>query len=274
MAQLNDMASLPDVKTFLNETTSNSDVVLAALITSVSQLIQDFTDCPFISATYDWFFSGYGSKTAIPPYGPVQQINYVNIDNISIPLVVASSNPYPNYGYTFDPLRQEVRLAGCRFDKGEQNCEINYTAGWANSATVSGQSIGTGNGANTTFQLANAAGVAVYPFTPAPTLYLAGVAQPATAYSISSTGVVTFATAPGNGVAVTWSGAYWLETGGLPQDLQYAVWSLVGWMWRNRNRQGKSSESVGGRMTAAYLSTWASPDVLLIIEHYARRNVG
>ena len=194
MTAPNDMANLADVKTFLNETTSNNDAVLSSLITVVSTLIQDFTDNPILAATYDWVFSGWGSKTAVPPYGPAT-INFINIDGTSIPLVSPTTNPYPRYGYTFDPMRQEVRLAGCHFTRGEANCEINYTAGYANIAAI-------------------------------------------------------------------------------PMDLQYAVWALVGWLFRNRNRQGKSSESVGGRMTAAYLATWAPLDVTLIIEHYTRRNVG
>ena len=190
----NDMANLADVKTFLNEQTTNSDAVLSALITAVSTMIQDFTDNPILSTTYDWVFSGWHSKTAVVPYGPAV-INFVNIDGISIPLVSPLTNPYPRYGYTFDPMRQEVRLAGCHFTKGEANCEINYTAGFANIAAI-------------------------------------------------------------------------------PMDLQYAVWALVGFIFRNRNRQGKSSESIGGKMTAAYLSTWCPADVLLIVEHYTRRNVG
>ena len=190
----NDMAALSDVKAYLNETTTNSDVVLASLITAASTLIQDFTDNPILSATYDWFFSGWGSKTVVVPYGPAT-INSVNIDGISIPLVTPGTNPYPLYGYTFDPMRQEIRLAGCLFTRGEQNCEVNYTAGYSGISAI-------------------------------------------------------------------------------PMDLQYAVWALVGWLFRNRNRQGKSSESVGGRMTAAYLATWAPLDVTLILERYTRRNVG
>ena len=190
----NDMAALSDVKAYLNETTTNSDVVLASLITAASTLIQDFTDNPILSATYDWFFSGWGSKTIVVPYGPAT-INFVNIDGISIPLVTPGTNPYPLYGYTFDPMRQEIRLAGCLFTRGEQNCEVNYTAGYSGISAIH-------------------------------------------------------------------------------MDLQYAVWALVGWLFRNRNRQGKSSESVGGRMTAAYLATWAPLDVTLILERYTRRNVG
>ncbi|HJU15711.1 MAG TPA: DUF2460 domain-containing protein [Stellaceae bacterium] len=78
---------------------------------------------------------------------------------------------------------------------------------------AAGQYLGTGNASQTQFQLVRLLGVAL----PGPgfaepivapnavsAVYLNGVIQPASAYSVNSgTGVVTFATAPGSGVAVT-----------------------------------------------------------------------
>lgn len=79
-------------------------------------------------------------------------------------------------------------------------------------------SIGTGNGTATTFQLVKsyAFGGQTYSRTirkpmSGAKIYLAGVLQES-GYTINSeTGVVTFTTAPSNGVAVAWAGMFWIE---------------------------------------------------------------
>ncbi len=70
----------------------------------------------------------------------------------------------------------------------------------AKSLSFTGESLGTGNGANQLFTVANAPVV-----TGSETVYLAGVPQTKTTdYTIVDlTGAVTFVVAPGNGVAVT-----------------------------------------------------------------------
>jgi len=61
---------------------------------------------------------------------------------------------------------------------------------------VVGEAVGTGNGSNKEFDLD-------HPLVDAVTVYLAGVAQSKTAYTVSVQGHIIFVTAPGNGVAVT-----------------------------------------------------------------------
>jgi uncharacterized protein (TIGR02217 family) len=86
---------------------------------------------------------------------------------------------------------------------------------------VVNQQFAAGDGAAVAFQLTrmlgpyveplqNIAGVVTgAPDTP-PTIYIDGAAQPSSAYSISSTGVVTFAAPPAAGAVLAWSGGfYW-----------------------------------------------------------------
>jgi uncharacterized protein (TIGR02217 family) len=81
--------------------------------------------------------------------------------------------------------------------------------------SVTGQVIGTGNGSTTAFQLirsvASATDPVLQPISPA--IYLNGALQ-TSGYSISTganSGLITFATAPASGVAITWTGQfYWL----------------------------------------------------------------
>lgn len=79
--------------------------------------------------------------------------------------------------------------------------------------TVAGQSIGTGNGSTTQFQLARTFGGAtdpVYDVNGTASIYKAGVLQTVgTHYTISATGLVVFGTAPAAGQAITWSGSYY-----------------------------------------------------------------
>lgn len=72
---------------------------------------------------------------------------------------------------------------------------------------------GTGNGTQTAFQLARTLGAFTEPtknVAASPSIYKAGVLQ-TSGYTISSTGLVTFASAPGSGQALTWSGTFYFR---------------------------------------------------------------
>ena len=80
--------------------------------------------------------------------------------------------------------------------------------------TVAGENFGTGNGSTTQFQLRRSFGgfiEPIYDVNGAPSIYKDGVLQPVTThYTINSTGLVTFVSAPAGGLALTWSGNfYW-----------------------------------------------------------------
>jgi len=92
------------------------------------------------------------------------------------------------------------------------------TAGGANlflftdpqDSTATGAQFGTGNGTATKFQLSR--NICGYPdiiqnLNGTPTIYVGGT--PTTPASISSTGVVTFTTAPANTAVLTWSGSFY-----------------------------------------------------------------
>lgn len=80
---------------------------------------------------------------------------------------------------------------------------------------VIGQGFGVGNGSTTSFQLARAYGIVddgfaepVENINGAPTICADGVLVTG-GYSISTTGVVTFTTAPLSGVELTWTGEFY-----------------------------------------------------------------
>lgn len=79
--------------------------------------------------------------------------------------------------------------------------------------TVTAQALGLGDASNKLFQLVRTWGSfvePVYDVNSAPLIYLNGVLQTLTTnYTLSATGLVTFVTAPGAGVAITWTGTYY-----------------------------------------------------------------
>jgi uncharacterized protein (TIGR02217 family) len=76
---------------------------------------------------------------------------------------------------------------------------------------VTAQVVGTGTGSATQFQLVRTLGgfvEPVYAVNGSPSIYLDAVLQ-SSGYTISSSGLITFTSAPGNGVVVTWTGSYY-----------------------------------------------------------------
>lgn len=77
------------------------------------------------------------------------------------------------------------------------------------------QSIGTGNGTNRYFQLVRSFGGFIEPVenvNGVVTIKVNGVTKTSgTDYTISTSGLVTFTTAPGAGLSVTWSGSYYFR---------------------------------------------------------------
>lgn len=127
---------------------------------------------------------------------------------------------YPRYRYTlsYDVLRDvpthlEYRSLFGFFNlmKGGYDTFL-FTD--ADDSSVTDMQFGVGTGSATAFQLFRTFGGftdPVFDLNGAPVIKVAGVTKATPAdYSISSTGVVTFTSAPANGAALTWTGAfYW-----------------------------------------------------------------
>lgn len=123
---------------------------------------------------------------------------------------------YPRWKYDlpFSVLHSDSRaelqtLAGFYNSLGGSAQTFQYTDPLDNSATT--ESIGTGDGVTTGFQLVRIFGGFIEPvFAPTTqTIYINGTST--AAYTIGTTGLVTFTTAPASGAALTWTGTFnWL----------------------------------------------------------------
>lgn len=104
-----------------------------------------------------------------------------------------------------------------------------------NDSSVSGQGFGTGDGATASFQLVRNLGAFIEPvmnLSSAPSIYVDGVLKAATTdYSIGSTGLVAFTTAPANGAVLTWTGAFYFRVRFLQdmaefENFMHQLWTL------------------------------------------------
>jgi uncharacterized protein (TIGR02217 family) len=100
-------------------------------------------------------------------------------------------------------------------DPSDNDTSQNVPGGPANPSPVNQNTIGIGDGSTTTFQLArvNAFGTPhlvyyVNSLNRAPRIYVNG-SLVASGYTISSTGLVTFGTAPTSGYTVAWDGQFY-----------------------------------------------------------------
>ena len=96
--------------------------------------------------------------------------------------------------------------------------------------SVTAQSFGIGNGTQTAYQLLRSFGgnqEVVCNVNAITGVYLNGVLT--TAYSVSSTGLVTFAAAPVAGVAITWTGSYYYRCRFLQDEAEFANFMKYFW---------------------------------------------
>lgn len=101
-----------------------------------------------------------------------------------------------------------------------------------NDDSVTAQMIGTGNGSQAVFSLCRAYGGFVEPtmnINVITGIYLNGV--PTSAYTVDGYGNVTFTTAPGSGVAITWSGSFYYRCRFVKdtaefEEFMYQLWKL------------------------------------------------
>jgi uncharacterized protein (TIGR02217 family) len=124
------------------------------------------------------------------------------------------ANPLYNFTLTYEFLRhgarQELRqLVGFYLDR--RGSFDNFLFRLEDDCSVVDQPIGAGDGVQRSFQLARSFGTGfsepVQNVDAVVDVKVAGVVRPAGQYTVSATGMLTFAVAPAAG-AVTWSGSY------------------------------------------------------------------
>jgi hypothetical protein len=101
-----------------------------------------------------------------------------------------------------------------------------------NDNQASNQFIGIGDGATTSFQLIRAINIGsdiVQNLNGVPTLYSNGALISSSAYTISSTGIVVFGTAPLSGKILTWSGNFYYRVRFLNPEVRFDQFAQQIW---------------------------------------------
>lgn len=156
----------------------------------------------------------------------------------------ASVQPYPLWDIVFElewargdermPATTYNYLLGFFLNAGGPFQDFLYNDPYDN--TVTAEFFGLGDGTTTEFQLIRSIGIGsdiVQNLNGAPQLYDNGSLISSAAYSVSSTGIITFTTAPASGHVLTWMGEYFYRVRFLNADLKFSQFAQRIWEAKN-----------------------------------------
>lgn len=130
------LCSLADVKTYFNITTSSEDAVLTALIAAASANIEQYCNRTFAQATYAETRNGNGADSIFVRQSPIVSVQSVLVNGLAVPAAADAQHD----GFVFDGERIYIRSRSrypspsgvvWRFERGVQNVQLAYTAGYA-----------------------------------------------------------------------------------------------------------------------------------------------
>lgn len=119
------LTTLPNVKAWLNLTTSDSDELLTRLIVAASTFIESWCNRSFGVQEYTEHRNGTGSDMLMFGAWPVTAVTSVTVNGRAIHAAADFDTP----GYRFYDL--SVVLQGYQFVRGRRNVTLTYTAGYA-----------------------------------------------------------------------------------------------------------------------------------------------
>ncbi|HTT84960.1 MAG TPA: hypothetical protein VMF67_15900 [Rhizomicrobium sp.] len=270
---LYDLCQLADVKAWLGRTDTNSDAVLAALITRTSRQIYSYLQRSLIlPRTVAEVRDGTGGSTMVLRQWPVISVASLTIGNLVIPeraSVCSAGWAIESWDGTPPGRAQTLSLAGYAFGLGlpgvldGQNVEIVYQAGYQVSAEPQ--------------TIADASATALAPYgawasdmgvTYADGTALVAVTGPPAVGQYQLTpgqpGNYTF-NAGDDGASIL------ISYGFIPADLADACIELVSERFKYAQRIGETSHSLGGNETVSFNTARFTPVIAALLQPY--RNV-
>jgi len=242
-----DLVKLADAKAWLGSTDAPSDLLLASWITRASRAVMNElgrgSNLGFRAVTE--IRDGNGGLTLPLRYWPVLLVSALSINGT--PYEQQAQPPFgPGFyweAWTGDDTQghQYVGCMGSRFYRNIQNISISYTAGYQ----IQGEAYTVGSLAviSTARPWQSDQGVA-YANGQALIHVASNPAQGQ--YTVDpTTGIYGFAAADvGAQVGITYS--Y------VPEDLQQATLGIIAWQWKQKERVGINSKSLGGQETISF----------------------
>ena len=270
MAQ-NDLTTLADVKSWLGRSDTNSDALIAALITRASRSICSYLQRPLllphaVAETHD----GTGGNILVLKEWPVLSVSSVVIDGIAIPQATQQTHGWVLDAWNGVPpgRMQALRLRGYSFGSarpGARNVasvQVTYQAGYQIASERQTVTAGEAVVSAPFGPWATDEGVTYANGTP-----LTQVASAPTTgqYALDAeSGTYDFAAGDdGAGVLISY--------GFVPYDLADAAIELVSERYKYAQRVGEKSHSLGGNETVSFDTTRFTPLVMQLLQPY--RNV-
>lgn len=254
MAGTFDLIGLADIKRWLDVAGTDDDILLARLITQISQAILHVIDRPAIlPLSHNEIRDGGNEVSIILRQWPVIGVSSVAIDGFAIspsPPLVGSTTLQAGYildsGDSAPPgSMQRLSLRGARFYCGVQNVAVSYTAGYQVSrekAVIPATSPYSISAQAPYGDWASDEGVT---YSNGLSLVL-GTGIPAAGQYTVGNGEYTFAqTDAGSSVLINY--------GYVPADLASCCMEWVADRYAYRSRIGQQSKSLGGQETMAFI---------------------
>lgn len=120
-----DLTTTAAFKSYARITGSADDALIATLITSVSNFIEQWLSRSIAAATYTEVYDGNGSDKLYLHNSPVNSITSVSADGLLLPQSLSTLQD----GWVL--VRRTLRLRGMTFSKGVGNVTVVYNAGYA-----------------------------------------------------------------------------------------------------------------------------------------------
>jgi len=137
MGSPNDLARLPDLKSWLGISSGDDDALLQRLLSRTSRAMLGYLDRPsIIPDIYFESIDGGNESSILLRHWPVTSVVYCNMNGVPVPAegttgVTASLGYVVDAAETFPPGRmQRLSLRGGTFACGVQNVSISYYAGY------------------------------------------------------------------------------------------------------------------------------------------------
>lgn len=257
-----DLTTLAAAKQWAGITSSDSDVLIARLITQASRSICNVTDRPFfLPTTISEVLDGSGSHAVDPQRFPVLSLTSLSINGEAIteaPALVFNTAPQPGWVLdawdgTIPGNAQRVTLRGRHFQRGQRNIALTYIAGYqvrgeaqtipaTGAATIiADQPLGR-MGADGGVTLADGTALTKVTGVPATGQYAVDLASATYTFAIADAGQAVL-----------------LTYGFIPADIENACIELVGERFKYMDRMGIASKALGGQETVSF-SLKSMPD--------------
>lgn len=259
-----DLCTLPDVKAWLGRSDTNSDAVLASLITRTSRQILSYLHRPTVLPhAANEIRDGTGGVSLMLREWPVLSVSSVAVCGQAVPPMQS----FATGGFAVEPWNgvppghaQLLLVGGYWFEQGTQNVSVSYRAGYQ----VSAEAQVVVNGATTVIapygNWASDGGITYANGTP---LVQVSGAPAVGQYQLTpnTPGSYTFNTGD-NGAAVLVTYGY------VPDDLADATIELVAERFRYAQRIGERSHSLGGNETVAFDNARFNPFIAQLLAPY------